>query len=1007
MLPLLFPLKKERTNYKTTKRITMKYFNLALIALLTLIPTFTWAQSLPSGYVPCAVSNMQCKWVVEDGKNNVEISFTTPTQATKYDMQTGGYVFCDMDVDITSVVVQRITNEFNTIQTIKSFSNPEKGAELSYTDENLAYGSYMYRVIVRAGGQSSSEWDWDNAIRSVIVGQVPADFTNNDVHYTVDGKTVTITYTIPAVSSLGEPMVMPINCTVAEVSGSEPPTYTTLDTKENAEPGQTYTFVKENVSEGMHTYALQARTASGANNGIYRYCMNVFVGLDAPGLVRNAKAKKTDNGILVSWEAPVKGMNGGNIGNVEDLTYSVYRKASIYDATGRKVASDISDCSFTDVVEVSTQTTIVYEIIAKNSKGEGNGAHTNNLVLGDPLSLPFVENIETVDGYGNISFDNQWQKDYGGSFCTWYTASGSFWVNDANPSVIAYQGNGFAYAMYSSWGMTNKWDSLTSPLIDFSESKHPTLTFWLYDTAQGGSDMTLSVQSITENSDVITEATIPLGEAEQNGWRPIEVELKGLKNAPAGQIRLRTDAYGSNCYAVLIDQILVKDVEGEDPDPGDNPGDNPGGDPDTDPTEAPDPIVMDEVETSDSHLQVSAYDMALQLQALGMSDNHRFITGLNVSTYRSFIWDTETNTVYQHAGDHVNSDFRSITDDGVAYGILSPDGSEDMMDVHTAHFGTDGEVTIDTNSEMTQVFDVTPDGTIAVGCILDEMWLPTPCLWKNGERLMLPLPSSAEAGIEHDGANAMFVSADGKIIAGYLQDWMSSRPAIIWRQQNDGSYKAEVISKDYWELYAGQGKTYLRFEPLGLSSNGKWLALSLQHEPVDGIPMLEKMGRMDLETLSLTESSTEMFDYFNPEEQSYYPTAIANDGTCVGSLSNFDGVRQGLVWFASKSGPQLLADVLPEVTELQDYDFFMNTPVAISPDAKFIAGYGLPITWYDDGPDYDFVSYLINMSDVDGIATIKTHNHGSVNAFNILGQRINKDAAKGIIIENGRKILKK
>lgn len=515
---------------------------------------------LPSGYVPCAVSDMKGEWKQEGDKNDVVLTFTTPTQATKYDMSLQDYVFIDMEADITKIVVQRITDNFTTIATIGQIDAAAKGEELSFTDKDLQYGSYMYRVIVYVGNTHSNEWDW-TAIKTVVVGQIPADFEDEDVSATVEGNKVTLRYTIPALSTLGEPLVMDVNCTVSEMTGSEPPTYVDLTTQQNVTPGKEYTYEIPNAKNGTHTYCLQASTLSGANNGIYRYCINVFVGQDLPGQVVNARAKLTDDGVLITWEAPVRGQNGGDMGDPALFTYNIVRKTSIFDGAGVSVASGISELSYTDKVSTSKEMTYIYEITAVNEQGEGAGAFTSSIFVGQASALPYRDNFDTIDQYGNVSFDRMWQKDYTGYYCTWYTSGAGFYINENNTNVQPHNGNGLAYAMYSSWGVTDKWDALTSGNINFAKAAYPVLTLWIYDINNGGSDMTLSIQTITESVNVTTEEEIHLGEAESDGWIKHTVLLPSLSNVSSGQIRLRTDAHGSKCYAVVIDELLIENNE--------------------------------------------------------------------------------------------------------------------------------------------------------------------------------------------------------------------------------------------------------------------------------------------------------------------------------------------------------------------------------------------------------------------------------------------------------------
>lgn len=394
------------------------------------------------------------------------------------------------------------------------------------------------------------------------------------------------------------------------------------------------------------------------------------------------------------------------------------------------------------------------------------------------------------------------------------------------------------------------------------------------------------------------------------------------------------------------------------------------------------------------------------LEALGMSSNGRYITGLNVSTYAGFAWDTQTGLIVQNEGDYANCDFRACTDDGTAVGIL---GMDDMVTTNAATFDNTGRITI-LDESMSAAYATTPDGSMIVGALLDEMWLPTPCLWKNGERIILPYPKPQECGIEHDGANAQYISADGSVIAGYLQDWRSARPAIIWRRQQDGSYQYDVVSKNVWEPSFGGGKPYVKFACLGVSANGKWLAIVAQKESeIENMPTPEFMIRMNLETGEIIESATPSFAYFNPETDYIYPNAIANDGSCTGVCMDEMLYTRGVIWKAGESAPQLLSDAYPQfIDTFGNYDVFMHYPVAISGDANIIGGYGILVTtdeWGDS--DMHFQSYKLVVDPATGVASVKTSNARLSDRIYRLSGTAASYNQRGILISSGRKYLKK
>lgn len=535
--------------------MTRKFFTL----LLLLAATMTYAQ-LPSGYSPCSVNNLTAEWVAAEGTNSVEIKFNAPTQMQKYDMSIQDYVIQDMDADITKIVVQRSEGEAYSFLTVKTFDAPVKGEQLSCTDTGLTYGVYRYRVIVYVGSAKSDDWDWQNAIRTVIVGQVPADYTDDDVSVTSEGNTVKMKFKAPAVSSMGAPMTDDMTCTIAEVTGSEPPVFTTYHSVSHAVPGQEYEFTLSNVKDGMHTYAFQASTTAGGNNGVYRYSVNVFVGKDVPGKVRNAKAVNAEQGgVLISWEAPLMGKNGGDMGNVQDITYTVIRKTSNFDPAGHVVASKIKNLQCFDDITSLKQTSYIYSIEASNNMGSGEEATTNSVFVGPKGSLPFVEGFETLDGYGNPSFDNVWLKDYSGNYSSWYTAT-SMWIDNAAITVQPHTGNSLGYAMYMSWGTTNKWDALTSGPVDCSLAQYPVVSVWVYDIKQDNAPMTFKVQASVDGGITFNDAVVKvLGNADKAGWTNLVAILPEAIGAGNVQVRILSIASGINCFPIVVDDFCFED----------------------------------------------------------------------------------------------------------------------------------------------------------------------------------------------------------------------------------------------------------------------------------------------------------------------------------------------------------------------------------------------------------------------------------------------------------------
>lgn len=848
-----------------------------------------------------------------------------------------------------------------------------------------------------------------NGLAARVVDELPAEFGPEDFTATLseDGNNVVLRVKLPTKNTEGLPLTTPLT----KVEFGEMNDWSffpeVIYTEQEAEillPGSVIEYEVEKVENGYHVYTVQVYTAYGSNIPAQT---EMFVGHDKPGMVRNLAASITPDGILVSWEAPDKGMNGGDQGPVEELTYTVMRGLDGYDPAAVVVAKDVCELSVLDKTQFEQEVKFVYIVTATSPYGEGFSSLSNEVVMGQACALPFVENFDVEAEYGStLAEHSTWTKDYSGYFCAWQLGQE---VPVNGKDVKAHNGRGLLYAYYNEFMNNRCWDTYTTGNISFAGAKQPTLTLWLYDIKTEVSDVTLRIQTSVNGSDFEDAKVIALGAAQTDGWQQVTVDMSALAGLSAVQIRLRGESAGYNSFPIVIDELAVFDASASEPDEPVNPDqpENPDepSDPDTPDNPGTDEPGDEPIIEDIAGIRVSAVEPQYQLEALGMSANHRYVCGLNVATYRAFCWDTQTGKVTENQGDYANCDFRAVTNNGQCYGVL---GMDDMVTTNASLFDKKGVVTT-VDEEMSQIFAVTPDGSIAAGCLLDpNLWLPSACIWKDGERIMLPCPTKAECGIENDGANALYISEDGSVVAGYLQDWHSSRPAIVWFRQEDGSYRADVISSDRWELNYGEGKKYMRFQVYGLSPNGEWLCLSGQKEADGGQPTPEFMIRMNLKNGQIIESQLPQFDYFEATDN-IYPTAISNDGTCVGVVEDGMMFSRAVIWPAGLSAPRLLADYYPEYEQLQEYDCFQHHPVAITADGSHVAGFGIYVTVDDDGEtDMMFQSYLLPLGDVisDGLQIIGTGVPASDEAvYSLSGIRMQRPTAPGIYVRGGKKVI--
>lgn len=347
-----------------------------------------------------------------------------------------------------------------------------------------------------------------------------------------------------------------------------------------------------------------------------------------------------------------------------------------------------------------------------------------------------------------------------------------------------------------------------------------------------------------------------------------------------------------------------------------------------------------------------------QPEVEAISSNHRYVTGpaYNITTGSTgmFIYDLETdNYAVKPAEDEFGAVMRMVSDDGVAIGYnkqavkLSIDGTTEYLDVAEGVTG--------------QARDASDDLSLIVGCHYDmeDPYLTTACIWKDGKLIDLPVPSDEELGFETNGSTAYYTTADGSIIVGYVVDNLSSMPLIVWYLQDDGTYKCDPVCTKYFSEWGDvEGRPYVMFSPQGLSRNGKYVSLNIME--LKDVPSEQRMARYNLETKELEIYVADGQGDIKAQSEAQ-ATAIADDGTMIGwvlSGSWVSQVRSAIIWNGNESEPKLLANTYPEIPEIAEFDSYgFNTVCDITPDARYIAGFAM-----DERSNY--TSFVIDRGDI-------------------------------------------
>lgn len=388
-------------------------------------------------------------------------------------------------------------------------------------------------------------------------------------------------------------------------------------------------------------------------------------------------------------------------------------------------------------------------------------------------------------------------------------------------------------------------------------------------------------------------------------------------------------------------------------------------------------------------------DMQVLMLGEMMSQNQMYVVGSEQASQCPFLWNTETQSVYvlfEMDSTYVNpaewggeepayweyvpktGSFHAVNDGGIAVGSIT---TADYIS-HPIMAGGNSYVTLyeDLNNDAgAEAYGITADGSTIVGFYFDETWTARACLWtENGSvRTDLPTPTAAQVGFPIDYASARWISADGNVILGYVQDnntgaWV----AVAWKKIN-GEYTVYSFCNNYYQTtyYNSNGdlvlpetpNPYYDFEPLALSENGTWVSLKVvpAYDLTDwDAEAKEYAARYNLETNTFEVLNTDDMSYVNLEM-----FGIANNGTCVGRLSgepDFETMTQpvdAVVWRKNETVMTTLFSQFPN-----DQYVAENTVSACS----FITGDGAYAMGYASDEVGNQTTFYVQIDEPDAIA---------------------------------------
>lgn len=312
------------------------------------------------------------------------------------------------------------------------------------------------------------------------------------------------------------------------------------------------------------------------------------------------------------------------------------------------------------------------------------------------------------------------------------------------------------------------------------------------------------------------------------------------------------------------------------------------------------------------------------LMVLSISSNGKYVCGGSLEI-QSFLTEVSSGK-FVFAEGTVSTELRGVSDAGVATGYK--DDLPFTMDIN----GTQKNI----GEQNGIAEDITPDGKWMVGSSdWDQSYNTHACIWDaEGNKKSLPEPTDKWLGFNIDGTAAKHISDDASVICGWMIDNWASYPVMIWRQNEDGSYSASPISRHLFEAEFEGDKPYLEISPVGLSNNGKYIALTVAPND-DSYKYFPARYNTDTDELEVVDAAS------IPDYGTYMAGAIADDGTLVGYTDENASTRQAFIWKPGEKTLKLLSEVYPDAKKLAEYDASQfHCACAITPDGKTIAGFG-------------------------------------------------------------------
>lgn len=344
---------------------------------------------------------------------------------------------------------------------------------------------------------------------------VPAEPTDLTVTPGANGAlTATVAFKAPAVNLAGAATSL----TKVELYRGE----TLINTFDAPAAGASLSYTDNLSTGGDYTYTVCAYNAAGKGKSA---SVSTYVGVDypaAPTLVQLTEDTAQPGKVTVSWDPVTTTANGGEL-SAANVKYNLYLFGSNNDLI--EVATNLTETSYTYVALYSGQDFLQYAVFAETARGEGKGAVSDMLAIGEPYdgmeesfadgTLSYILGISPLPGAAG---QGEWNIATDSQFSDLQSA-------DGDNGFIFFNAN---YLDYGSRLFTGK--------ISLANLTNPAFTFYTYNIQ--------AEEGVNDDLNTISVGVRPLGAlsyttvlpatainelATESGWTKVIVDLSAYK----------------------------------------------------------------------------------------------------------------------------------------------------------------------------------------------------------------------------------------------------------------------------------------------------------------------------------------------------------------------------------------------------------------------------------------------------------------------------------------------